>query len=1520
MFARITAFVLCFCIFFEQGGFAQTIAELDISAYLLGLRKNVTYDKFHPVHLRYLSYDSVSNNFNLLLDKGDLANPRTQEIENASKQFMQYFFIGLVLPNDAFWVNLRPDSPNKIIDSFLEQTDLGKIMLEADLQLKKDTASFTSPDTPEGKEYWDKLYKKAEELYGTQIIEIPTLTRPWIVPNEIIVRETKDSAHIYKATLKVLLEQDYLKDSAQYNFKNERSKELNEYSSQLIRELIIPKLTKEVNSSKRYAPLRQVYYSLILAQWFKARHLSSDKNQIADLINSKNLTNLTSKQDWSKTSYFNAYRKSFAGGEYNIREPVYTPTGQVIRSYMSGGMQLIECVPHLDNPVSAGRLQTLSIAGQAGSFYIWGANNPDIIEGRMLSASPLIKTVFNTGEGDVFSQSTSDDKIDAPFFTEEENRTFFSAAKGSTWSRLRRFIPSPKTVIYLVVIAASFFVPGISWAHQFIMRGKDLYVVMGKWSPRMPAENTLSGAARDVLAAEGVDSGIHNLAHKGIPAVNHSITNPNLVYEGKSYLIPREHATPDVISKLTGADVNPTAHPVNPFLNPLEGRGEPEWGQDLPNAVNPLEGRGDFDIGFDYWNFFQSSDFLWLAGIIGVLVAGYYLYKWMKDKFRAPLSANQVPAESLLPEADPWYDKPQEKLFNIHFDAQLVKGQLYTWRSKLSQAWRSGYLKEEDRIEISNIARKLRRELLFCVEVVEKNTDQVMKIYQELTDLSFLTAVHLKEKLKAYRDKPDDIEAESLEAGIIKFTQMSDYFREFEEGTNLVLKIKRVYSYKWRLNESRLFGKIIPLMGEKISFYIEAAGTGLFRFFRGLHGWLLKMVLKNRLEKVIFRKGNNIDSVIYAEKKRNLIEGEWLEWFVKIRKDPPFIPSSDKRWKQRSAIGTYGGMVGFPVGTYTLVYTVSHFLSTGVFTLAYWQVIGLVAFCLSLFTIGYSWYLNSPWWNNGWNAKIKKEINSFKKGIGNFPDEGGAEKTKGGLTLGFRKTISMLKKQENKIIVVACVDKNTDKDTLRKIREHISGLLNGRALVAFVFADGSLRKLCEAYHYIYFSKEFEEIKNSDAELKDTPQADLKKIVLFMKTSEVDFQDKLKGLSLPGSGVSLLYASGVGYNLLRGIEDTDSNGSAGTAAMDRISFRFTDALSVGYFTSPEEPGLFLEAAPIQAGEVLRRKLAVLIPSLNNGSNGESRKLEGILETSDSITLRKKLKVKPFYGFVDWKSLKQESLEAQEVFALMGGFLLNLEPRESMKLAHFISYDLREFLNDPEYENFEFRVAPHFLTILLRILSGERLFTYAPIAAGGDKQFAKKEFREAIHRLFELYYNKREELHSYIGHIGYSPPELDRAFDVPLDGSKIQDEKLRELAQRVGELSVIEKSPAASPISSIPSAEPETGSLGGIDLRRINSVVAAPSKAVEDSALAGEATILEDEELIQVQRLINASIIPSYERIREYIGHCGKNVKNRLNRIFACVSGIFRLEEENGVSTDKEFMWLLASLESGEGNIQ
>src|SRR3989339_1753732 len=209
MLKKIISLALSVVFSLQTCGFAQ-VAQLHLAGYLGQTGSVTSLDRFRPASLRYFSYESKTNNFQILLDKADEKGLSNIQVKDKADELMKYFHIGLSLPNDKFWVNLRPDAPEQIIDPELEKTDLGKIMLEADLQLKKDTAGWTSPQNPEGKEYWDKLYHRAGELFGTENITIPTITRPWIVPGEVIIRESQDSSYIYKVNLKVMLEQDYL--------------------------------------------------------------------------------------------------------------------------------------------------------------------------------------------------------------------------------------------------------------------------------------------------------------------------------------------------------------------------------------------------------------------------------------------------------------------------------------------------------------------------------------------------------------------------------------------------------------------------------------------------------------------------------------------------------------------------------------------------------------------------------------------------------------------------------------------------------------------------------------------------------------------------------------------------------------------------------------------------------------------------------------------------------------------------------------------------------------------------------------------------------------------------------------------------------------------------------------------------------------------------------------------------------------------------------------------------------------
>ena len=345
---KIISLLVLICFFAEQSCFAQILPQ--VLPLYFSRPSFLIQDKFRPTHLRSIEFTPQHSGVQVLLDKGDSKELKQDILQEEAVKLMDYFLIGLTLPNDAFWVNLRPDQADNIIDTYLEKTDIGKVMLEADLNLKKDLAKATSPQTREGKEYWDKLYAKAQELFGDQQVSLPTFTRPWIVPAEIIVRQSKSSAYIYKATLKVMLEQDYLRGSAP-RFEDKRMKELNDYSSELIRRLIIPGLVLKVNSSRAYAPLRQVYYSLILSRWLKEKVKndpeaewdafppSAIRNYI-DKIDTRDLLGLISRQPWSKNAYFDQYKRSFQKGEYNESRIVNTPYGQIIRQYTSGGISM----------------------------------------------------------------------------------------------------------------------------------------------------------------------------------------------------------------------------------------------------------------------------------------------------------------------------------------------------------------------------------------------------------------------------------------------------------------------------------------------------------------------------------------------------------------------------------------------------------------------------------------------------------------------------------------------------------------------------------------------------------------------------------------------------------------------------------------------------------------------------------------------------------------------------------------------------------------------------------------------------------------------------------------------------------------------------------------------------------------------------------------------------------------------------------------------------------------------------
>ncbi len=161
------------------------------------------------------------------------------------------------------------------------------------------------------------------------------------MPEKAVVYENAKAgtAYVVESKLKVMLEQDYLSLEKHEGIqsKQAQAQDTNQLGSQIVREIVIPELTKEVNENKNFVQLRQVYNSLILATWYKKKNKDSileqvyaDKNKVAGVnINDPN----------EKQKIYEQYLKAFKKGVYNyIKEDVDPATQEIIpRKYFSGG-------------------------------------------------------------------------------------------------------------------------------------------------------------------------------------------------------------------------------------------------------------------------------------------------------------------------------------------------------------------------------------------------------------------------------------------------------------------------------------------------------------------------------------------------------------------------------------------------------------------------------------------------------------------------------------------------------------------------------------------------------------------------------------------------------------------------------------------------------------------------------------------------------------------------------------------------------------------------------------------------------------------------------------------------------------------------------------------------------------------------------------------------------------------------------------------------------------------------------
>ncbi len=281
--------------------------------------------------------------FDFILDTGKSGlKIDSKEFKAESQKLIRYFLASLTIKEDDLWVNLSPYEKDRMITEELGRTELGRDMLAQDYILKQLTASLIYPEKELGKKFWSRVYTRAREQFGSADIPVDTFNKVWIVADKAKVLERNNVAYVVGSHLKVMLEEDYvaLEKQTAINQKNIEGNKTHTVASQIVREIVIPEIEKEVNQGQNFAPLRQMFYSMILASWYKIAIKDALLNQV---YSNKGKTDGVLADDPAvKEKIYQQYLQAYKKGVFDYIKEDYDATKQEVipRKYFSGGEKM----------------------------------------------------------------------------------------------------------------------------------------------------------------------------------------------------------------------------------------------------------------------------------------------------------------------------------------------------------------------------------------------------------------------------------------------------------------------------------------------------------------------------------------------------------------------------------------------------------------------------------------------------------------------------------------------------------------------------------------------------------------------------------------------------------------------------------------------------------------------------------------------------------------------------------------------------------------------------------------------------------------------------------------------------------------------------------------------------------------------------------------------------------------------------------------------------------------------------
>jgi hypothetical protein len=327
-------------------------------------------ERFEYLRLRGVTNHFASNkpfDSEFLFDNTNRSDPQ-QEILTA----IHYFFEILSVPTDDLWVNLGPAESERVMPPSLRELEIGRVLLESDLVLKKLTASLLHPDSPSGRLYWATLQSQLRLRDGATPVGFEPSFRLWIKPDRFRTETNGVNMLVKEARLAIQGEEAHgptpsLRDARADGRAQSQDDRL---AWEVFQDLVLPLLQRDLDEGRLFAPLRQLCFSLALAHAFRAHFAGERRYQdYFDGESRRVVPDLTLKLADRKANYRmvewrrpgdpadkplaavvaeanqrtqDEYRRLFDQGVFYVvrREPMLGTHQMAVRSYFSGAADL----------------------------------------------------------------------------------------------------------------------------------------------------------------------------------------------------------------------------------------------------------------------------------------------------------------------------------------------------------------------------------------------------------------------------------------------------------------------------------------------------------------------------------------------------------------------------------------------------------------------------------------------------------------------------------------------------------------------------------------------------------------------------------------------------------------------------------------------------------------------------------------------------------------------------------------------------------------------------------------------------------------------------------------------------------------------------------------------------------------------------------------------------------------------------------------------------------------------------